>query len=224
MAAATSARLTYTLGNALYVSLTNRCNAVSLIASRGPGFSVPASSGFEPLPDGFEPNGEQVAQAVLSAARLEQEGPSPCDVCFAGAGEPLLRLRTLEEAAALILQDSQPSMLRLRINTNGLIPRTEAADVARRLRKCGVRATSISLASSDPKQYAELMKPEAIRYSPGFSLQLGLQEVSGFVTECVTAGMKVECTTVQAPGVDIDAAQALATTLGASFRARSYFP
>ena len=55
--------LSYTLGRTLYVALTNRCNSVPLFSTRGPGFQMPAASGFAPLPDGVEPSAEQVAEA-----------------------------------------------------------------------------------------------------------------------------------------------------------------
>ena len=70
--------LSYTLGRTLYVALTNRCNSVPLFSTRGPGFQMPAASGFAPLPDGVEPSAEQVAEAVAAAADVDA-------VCFAGA-------------------------------------------------------------------------------------------------------------------------------------------
>ena len=71
--------LSYTLGRTLYVALTNRCNSVPLFSTRGPGFQMPAASGFAPLPDGVEPSAEQVAEAVAAAADVDA-------VCFAGVG------------------------------------------------------------------------------------------------------------------------------------------
>ena len=221
MASASSplAAISYTLGRVLYVSLTNRCNAVSLIKSRGPGFTISASSGFQMLPDGFEPSGAQIAAHISD---LQSSGSFPEELCFAGAGEPLLRLRALEEAAVLIREQS-PS-LAMRINTNGLVPGSEADSVVTRLMRCGVRSATVALASTDAAQYRELMRPETLRYSPGFSLELGLDEVTGFISQCISAGIAVECTTVEAPGVDLDAASSLAADLGATFRSRKYFP
>ena len=39
---------------------------------------------------------------------------------------------------------------------------------------------------------------------------------------CVAAGLKVECTAVERPGVDLDAVRALAESLKASFRSRTF--
>ena len=175
-------------------------------------------SGFEPLPEGAEPTAADIANAVQSAHEADAKISS---VCFAGFGEPLLRLRELESAAKLIAaQDREVS---LRVNTNGLVLTGDAASVATRLHAAGIRAATVALASSDATQYTALMRPDAIRYSPGFSLSLGLEEVKGFVGACLQAGLAVECTTVAAPEVDVDAAKSLATSLGASFRTRDWF-
>eukprot|EP00966_Prymnesium_polylepis_P315567 7291726-Prymnesium_polylepis.1 len=76
--------ITYTLGRSLYITLTNRCNSVSLIESRGPGFAVPASSGFAPLREGFEPNAADILEAARDAATEHGAYES---IVFAGAGE-----------------------------------------------------------------------------------------------------------------------------------------
>ena len=47
----------YSIRGGLYLSLTNETNSVSLIESRGPGFTMPKSSGFALLDDGVEPTG-----------------------------------------------------------------------------------------------------------------------------------------------------------------------
>ena len=87
------AGLTYRLGRTLYIALTNSCNAVSLIDSRGPGFSMSAESGFARLPEGFTPSVEEVLSAVDAASDFDA-------IAFAGAGEPLLKQRLLETACA----------------------------------------------------------------------------------------------------------------------------
>ena len=66
------------------------------------------------------------------------------------------------------------------------------------------------------------MRPDKLRHSPVFSLTLGHAEVVGFVEACVAVGLKVECTAVAAPDVDLQAAETLATALGAGFRSRSW--
>ena len=212
-----TAGLVYRIGSTLYVALTNRCNAVTLPATRGPGFAITGASGFQPLADGCEPSAQAVAEAVRTAeAELKFD-----EVCFAGVGEPLLRLRELESAARLIANARGQG--RLRINTNGLVVGSEAADVARRLKSAGIGSASVALATADKDQYEELMKPHPLRYSPSFSLSIGHEEVVGFCTALVEAGLAVECTAVAAPGVDVEAVEKLALQLGATFRSRKYF-
>ena len=93
------------------------------------------------------------------------------------------------------------------------------------LGKTGVGKSSAinALASADAAEYAALMEPEPLRFSPVFSLKLGHSEVCGFARACVAAGLEVECTAVAAPGVDLAAARALSEELGAKgFRERSW--
>mmetsp|Transcript_31498 Transcript_31498/g.71158 ORF Transcript_31498/g.71158 Transcript_31498/m.71158 type:complete len:220 (+) Transcript_31498:20-679(+) len=218
VAAIALAGVTYRLGRSLYVSLTNSCNAVSLQQSRGPGFAI--SGDFSPLPVGCEPDAQAVADAVRQA--FETSPGVFGNIVFAGAGDPLLRLHVLESSAQLIRD--QYDGVQLRVNTNGLIANSGAADTAARLHSVGVSTVSVALMTADPEQYSALMKPEKLRLSPGFSLQLGHQQVCGFVSACIAAGLNVECTAVRSPEVDIGAAEALAGELGASFRARSWHP
>ena len=213
-----TSNVTYRLRRSLYVALTNQANSVSLMRSRGPSFAM--SGDFAPLAEGVEPDASTVARAVQEAF---DSAPEPfSDVVFAGAGEPLLRLRVLEAAASLI---RERHAVRLRINTNGLVPASGAPDTATRLKEAGISSASVALMTADREQYHALMQPEMLRLTPGFSLQLGHKEVRGFVTACVTTGLNVECTAVGSPDVDMDATRALAQELGAgSFRGRSWHP
>ena len=204
----------YKLGRTIYLALTNSCNAVSLITSRGPGFVIPPASGFAPLPEGFTPSAEEVHVAALEAAALGEFD----SIAFAGSGEPLLRLSVLEASTPLLQTLGVP----LRINTNGLVERSGAAIVAQRLSNAGLSQVSVALATADPEQYAALMRPDKLRHSPVFSLTVGHPEVVGFIEACVAVGLKVECTAVAAPDVDMQAAETLAKSLGAGFRSRSW--
>ena len=96
--------------------------------------------------------------------------------------------------------------------------------MAARLRRAGVSCVSVAISTADPAQYVQRMQPEKLRYSPVFSLSLGLDEVCNFVTHCVVNELEVECTAVAAPDVDLGATRRLAQSLGASFRSRSWHP
>ena len=96
--------------------------------------------------------------------------------------------------------------------TNGLVD----ASIAQKLYDVGVQTVSVNLASANPDEYQRLMAPVDGRSHA---------DVLAFVEAAASAGMDVECVTVQTPGVDIVQAKALALALGAvSFRTREYFP
>ena len=87
--------------NALYLQPCARnVAATSLIASRGPGFALPAGCGFERLDPDAEPTAAELAAVVdevyaASAASAGAMGETDAGVTFAGDGEPLLALETL---------------------------------------------------------------------------------------------------------------------------------
>eukprot|EP00242_Pyramimonas_sp_CCMP2087_P003993 CAMPEP_0198213882 /NCGR_PEP_ID=MMETSP1445-20131203/35109_1 /TAXON_ID=36898 /ORGANISM="Pyramimonas sp., Strain CCMP2087" /LENGTH=212 /DNA_ID=CAMNT_0043888735 /DNA_START=117 /DNA_END=755 /DNA_ORIENTATION=- len=204
--------LAYTLRNTVYVALTNECNSVTLIASRGPSFKMPVSSGFVHLDNGKEPGAQHVFDVVEDAWREGKEPPE--GVVFAGVGEPLLRLDVLKESAKRIKAKRQG--IQLRLNSNGLVPAKESARMAAELFACGVEAASVSLTTADPEQYAILMQP---------TNGCGHADVCTFVTRLVENGVQVTCSAVEHPEVDISATRSLAISLGAvAFVARPYFP
>ena len=70
LAAATAARrgFAYTVRGGLYLSVTNECNSTSLVEARGPGFSMPVSSGFEMLD--VEPTGQLYSSLAAQQALI----------------------------------------------------------------------------------------------------------------------------------------------------------
>ena len=78
----------------------------------------------------------------------------------------------------------------------------------------GVKQVTVALAAHTPPLYEKLMAPQDGR---------GFGDVCAFVDACAQAGLLVECTAVEAPGVNKDATRKLAMSLGAAeFRVRSY--
>ena len=70
--------------------------ASSLVAQRGPGYRLPASSGFQPLADDAQVTPEAVDEAVDAANNMEEGGLLPFGTVFAGhVGDPLLEMDTL---------------------------------------------------------------------------------------------------------------------------------
>mmetsp|Transcript_26666 Transcript_26666/g.50687 ORF Transcript_26666/g.50687 Transcript_26666/m.50687 type:complete len:212 (-) Transcript_26666:251-886(-) len=204
--------MAYTLRNYLYVALTNETPACSLMASRGPGFKMPPSSGFEPLPQDGEPTAEQVFAIVEDA--YKEDGEVPEGVVYGGLGDPLLRLTVVQDSARLI--KAKRHGVGLRVTTCGLVAPQESYSVAQTLWDCGVKHASVSLNTADPKQYMQMMQP---------TNGLGHSEVCTFITLLAEVGVKVTCTAVERPEVDIAATRSLGMALGAvDFRSRSYHP
>lgn len=247
-AAAAAARpgIAYALSHNLYLNLTQRCNAVPLHETRGPGFVMPPETGFRlspslrggpgspvfrlPLPPGApEPSAAEVAAVIRTlCAAWPPDAPRPPSVVFAGAGEPLLALDVLLESLRAARCGPQTTPFDARVTTNGLFP----PSVARQLREAGVTRATVALASSEPRRYARLMRPEAGR---------GLDDVCAFIVALVEAGgardplacardadasraVETEAAVVAAPSVDVAAVRRLARSLGASgTRVRDYF-
>ena len=92
--------------------------------------------------------------------------------------------------------------------------RAVLGDKASALADAGISKATVALATADPGQYTELMRPEGGDHST----------VCGFIASLAEAGVEVEATAVERPGVDVAAARKLAGALGAGFRTRTYHP
>ena len=215
-AAAAAARpgVAYTLGRTLYLSVTNRSNALSILKTRGPGFVMPPSSGFALLSDP-EPDASELAaivDATYERAEIVGMGENDPGVVFAGAGEPLLRLDVVVDTIAMVRESRHG--VPFRVHSNGL----HEPNVAKTLANAKVDRVTVALATADPKQFEALTRPAA-----GSGAHLGT--LCGFISALAEEGVDVEAVTVAAPDVDVAAARRLAESLGASsFRTREYFP
>jgi cyclic pyranopterin phosphate synthase len=189
-------------GANLYVNLTNRCSASCDFCLRGFTHEV---YGYDlRLPDGGEP---EIADLVYAFeyAFLDR---APAEVVFTGLGEPTLRLDVILDS----LEWLGTRRLRTRVDTNGhgaLI--NPGRDVVAELAAAGLAAVSVSLNAHDETTYDLLCRPTFTK---------AYRAVLRFIRECVDAGLEVTATIVDAPGVDVEAAAAVAHDLGASFRVR----
>ena len=220
----------YSLGRTLYLSLTNRTNARPIVDTRGPSFRMPIESGFVRLPEGVqhEPTPAELAAVVEACYDVREDivgmGENDPGVVFGGAGEPLLRLDALRETVDEVR--TRRHGVPFRVSTNGLFPASTAAALA----ELDV-AVTVALQTADPAQYDALMRPapdvaEGSVPPPWSDGNVGARHaaVCAFVVSCVEAGVRVECTAVAAPGVDLTATRRLAEALGAvAFRTREYF-
>ena len=215
-AAAAAARpgVAYTLGRTLYLSVTNRSNALSILKTRGPGFVMPPSSGFALLSDP-EPDASELAaivDATYERAEIVGMGGNDPGVVFAGAGEPLLGLDVVVDTIAMVRESRHG--VPFRVHSNGL----HEPRVAKALARADVDRVTVALATADPKQFHFLTRP--VEGSGG-----DLNKLCGFIAALAEEGVDVEAVTVAAPDVDVAAARRLAESLGArAHRTREYFP
>jgi pyruvate-formate lyase-activating enzyme len=121
-----------------------------------------------------------------------EQGENDAGVCFAGYGEPLLRLDTLRETVRLVRETRHG--IPWRINTNGL----HSVDVAKQVAEFAADrdgrhpfVVSVMLAAHTPPAYAKQMKPLG---------DMGFNDVCNFVMALSEAGVTVEATAVAAPG------------------------
>jgi pyruvate-formate lyase-activating enzyme len=201
--------------NTLRISLTNECNSLSRLVSRGPGYRLPQALEFTPLPAGYEPCADEVVEAVEKAYSKDIV---PVDIVFdATVGEPSLRMQTLLKAAAEI--KARRHGVPLTVETNGLTGASGAqllctADPGDNF---GVKNlhVDIALAAHNPKVYGDVTNREGLILVD--SPSKAFADVCSFVSTAAEelGSDAVTCTVVQCPGVDMRAARALANSLGA---------
>lgn len=190
--------IAYVIRNSMYLSLTNACNAECTFCARGKDFIVKGHD--------LELTRDPETAAVLAA--MGDVSPYE-EVVFCGYGEPTMRLETLKDVAKEIKARGKF----VRVNTNGYGSWDQGRDIVPELVGL-VDAVCVSLNSADPAQYLKIMRP-----APGEAAYGAMCE---FVRACVAAGIDTTCTAVSLPGVDMAAAEAKATELGAKFRARTF--
>lgn len=227
--------LSYWLGPALYLSVTNKCNTVPLHTTRGPGFRMPQPCDFKPLPDDYEPNAMEVIthlEGALSASHASL-GRVWQEVVFAGWGEPTLRWETVCDVAEEIRRKHKN--VKLRLSTNGLGTVAAGRCIAQEAAEL-FHGVTVALNTANPGQYEHIMRPDLqVRGEVAPSRVLGGVGfahtpsthahglVTEFVQDCVRSGAKTEVTAVARPDVDMAAVKQLARELGADFRSRAYF-
>jgi len=194
-----------------------------------------------------EPTAEELAgivEDVYQDSEIDRGSMGEADpgVVFAGMGEPLLRLDTLLETVAIV--GEKQNAIPFRVNTSGVLVQSSfgklgfssSTEVVERLASSGqvaigdcdsrretlIQTFSVLLPCGNHKQFNELvqLQEDAQGLPPN-----AFGEVCGFISALVEAGVNVECTAVDRPGVNIEATRRLAFALGArEFRVRSYHP
>ncbi len=192
--------LVYPLGEALYINVTNRCNADCVFCSRKGdavinGFSLRMNKSQE-LP-------------ALDYIKEIGDPKKYSEVVFCGYGEPTIRWSVVKEIAEYVKANGGKT----RLNTNGHGNVINKFDITEEFNG-RIDVVSISLNSTDKEQYSKLMKlPEAY-----------FEEMINFVKVAKMKNVEVVLSVVDYPEINIKLAERFArNVLGVSFRLRSYF-
>lgn len=136
----------YSVGDGLYINLTNRCSCSCTFCIRNEGDAIGSA-------DTLWLEHEPAAEEVISA--LKETDLSPySEVVFCGYGEPTEAFEVLKEVAAWLKANTD---LPVRINTNGQGSLICERDITPELEGI-VDALSISLNTPDPEAYLALTR------------------------------------------------------------------
>jgi TatD DNase family protein len=195
----TAGPATYAIRDALYVNVTNACDARCTFCPRThDDFEVKGHDLRRPK----DPTVGEITAAIADPARWSE-------IVFCGFGEPTLRLETVKEVARWVKARGG----RTRLNTNG------HADLVHRRSTAGdlvglVDVVSVSLNAQDRETFE--------RHCPSAFSPDGFTPILDYIRACRAAGLDVVCTAVAGlEGVDMAACERLARSLGARWRGRT---
>ncbi len=190
---------TYQIGNSLYINVTNRCNADCVFCDRK-GEAV--INGYNLKMDkSQEPPAEKYIEEIGDPKKYKE-------IVFCGYGEPTIRWEVVKEVAKYVKQHGGKT----RLNTDGHGNFINKRDITPELKDL-IDTVSISLNSTDPEQYAKLMRVDPKLH----------QEMLDFAKKAKKYS-KVVMTIVGMNEVDSGKAKKFVTEeLGVDFRERVYF-
>ena len=198
--------ITYTIGNSLYINLTNRCTNQCEFCIR---YKTKNLNRQYSLWLDKEPTVEEIINAVGDASKYQQ-------IVFCGYGEPLIRLEAVIAIARKIKDESRTTNheSRIRIDTNGLANLFYGRNVLPELKGL-IDFISVSLNADNAEVYDRLCS--------AFYGKRAYAAVIDFIREAKKYIPEVEATVVDLPMVDIDKARVIADQLGVGFRVRPYY-
>lgn len=192
-------RFVYKIGDSLYVNITNRCNAGCVFCDRK-GEAVLHGYNLK-MPKSEEPDARTYIEQIGDPTKYKE-------IVFCGYGEPTIRWDVVKEISKYIIDNGGNT----RLNTDGHGNFINKRDITPELKGL-IDVVSISLNSTDPKQYADLMKvtPDMHREMLDFAKKANKYS-------------RVVLSIVGLDEVDTKKAKDLATNeLGVEFRERVYF-
>ena len=190
---------TYQIGNSLYVNVTNRCNADCVFCDRKgeaviKGYSLKMTKAEEPDPEVY------IAE-IGDPTKYN-------DIVFCGYGEPTIRWDVVKKVAEYVKIKGGKT----RMNTDGHGNLINKRDITPELSGL-IDTISISLNSTDPDQYAKLMRVDRSMHAEMLDFAKKAKKYTHVVMSIV--GLS---------SVDSEKAkQFVSEELGVSFREREYF-
>lgn len=189
----------YKIGESLYINVTNRCNADCVFCDRKGeavlnGYNLKMQKSEEPAADDY----------------IKQIGDPKKykEIVFCGYGEPTIRWDVVKEISQYVKQNGGTT----RINTDGHGNFINKRDITPELKDI-IDVVSISLNSTDPNQYAKLM-----RVAP---------EMHAEMVDFAKKASKYSRVVMSIVGLDeVDTQKAkdfVVNELGVEFREREYF-
>ena len=192
----------YTVGNKIYVNLTNRCPCACTFCIRQNG---DGAYGSDSLWLEREPTVDEVI-----AEFGKYDVSKYTEVVFCGYGEPMERA---EDVAFIGRYIKENLGLPVRLNTNGLGDKINNKPTAEML-EGAVDIVSISLNQCNKEKYNAVTRP---KWEDGFDAMIS------FAADCKKYVPKVMFTVVDViPPEDISRCKALAMSLGIELRVRPY--
>jgi TatD DNase family protein len=190
---------TYLIGQSLYINVTNRCNADCIFCDRK---GAAVINGYSlKMAKSEEPEASVYINEIGDPARFKE-------IVFCGYGEPTIRWDVVKEVAKFIKENGG----RTRMNTDGHGNFINKRDITPELQGL-IDTVSISLNSTDPDQYAKLMRVDPSLHAEMIDFARRAKDHTHVVLSIV--GLNE---------VDSEAAKKFVTeTVGVDFREREYF-
>jgi len=191
---------TYQLGNSLYINVTNRCNANCIFCRRE---TDPFISGYNlGMKKSEEPDAEVYIREIGDPKKYDE-------IVFCGYGEPTIRWEVVKKISEYVKANNGKT----RLNTNGHGNLINNRDITPEMRGL-IDTVSISLNSTDAKQYSELMRVDQKFY----------YSMIDFAKKSVQNVDRVVLSVVDLDEVEIEKARTLVEEeIKAEFRIRHYF-
>ncbi len=191
---------TYTIGNSLYINVTNRCNAKCVFCKRK---ENPILRGYNlGMERSEEPNADVYIKEIGNPKDYSE-------IVFCGYGEPTIRWDVVKEISKYV----KTSGGKTRLNTNGHANIINKKDITPEMKGL-IDVVSISLNTFDPKQYSKLVGLETSYFD----------EMIDFAKKSKQYVEKIVMTIVSIDEVDVERARKISEEeIGAEFRVRPFF-